>query len=501
MLNLSAAIDYHARVSPQRQAIAFEDLVITYAALSRRAAQVAAFLIERGVRQGDVVAVRMKNSPAFYDLIFGASRSGAILLPINFRLSAQETRYILDNSGARILFVDDELAADVGFFPAVVSLNEASRRDLTFAGICGRPVPPAVPARAEDIFRLMYTSGTTSQPKGVVHTYANVHWKNLDLTVALGLDADTRLLVAGPLFHVGGFDAPGCAVLLLGGFIRLLRQFEPAAALDAISDDGLTGAWLAPVMLHRLLEAGAGGRNLRSLQWCIGGGERTPEERIRAFGSLFPCARYIDAYGLTETCSCDTLMEAGRELEKIGSVGRPVAHIQLRICDDAGTSLPPRTDGEVCIQGPKVTQGYWRDAEKTASSFFPDGWFRTGDIGHLDEDGFLYLTDRKKDMIISGGENIASSEVERVLYALSQVSEAAVIGMPCPRWGERPVAVVVLKPGTTLSYDEIVRHCQQHLARFKVPDRLILRDALPRNPSGKVLKRLLRDEYAGKVQS
>ena len=190
------------------------------------------------------------------------------------------------------------------------------------------------------------------------------------------------------------------------------------------------------------------------------------------------------------------MMEAGREIEKIGSTGRALAHVQIAIMDDGGNPVPTGTHGEICLRGPKVTQGYFKDPEKTAASFFGE-WFRTGDVGYLDAEGFLYLTDRKKDMIISGGENVASSEVERVLYQLPQVAEAAVVGLPDERWGERVTAVVVLAPGCSLSFDELRAHCERRLGGFKTPKQLVVREALPRNPSGKVLKRVLRDELSG----
>src|SRR5919197_2861039 len=253
---------------------------------------------------------------------------------------------------------------------------------------------------------------------------------------------------------------------------------------------------MAPVMMGRVLEVNAPQRfDLSSFRWCIGGGEKTPESRIRAFGSVFPRARYIDAYGLTESCSGDTLMEPGREIEKIGSTGRATPHVQIEIRDDQGRPLPPRTEGEICLRGPKLTKGYWKDPEKTRASFYGD-WFRTGDVGFLDDEGFLYITDRKKDMIISGGENIASSEVERVIYQLPEVREVAVVGVPDERWGERPVAVVILREGKQLDYPTLARHCRNCLAGFKVPKELHIRNSLPRNPSGKVLKRVLREELA-----
>ncbi len=350
------------------------------------------------------------------------------------------------------------------------------------------------PRQPRDLMRLMYTSGTTDRPKGVMLSYENMYWKSADQTLVLGLNADTRLLVVGPLYHVGALDLPGIAVLWHGGLMSIQRNFEPGEALAAIEGEQLNAAWFAPVMTTSLLTNPDRHRyDVSSLKWAIGGGEKTPEVRIRAFTDLFKSARYIDAYGLTETVGGDTFMEAGREIEKIGSTGRAIAHVEIEIRDDRGNCLPPGFDGEICLRGPKVTRGYWKDPAKTAAAFFGD-WFRTGDVGHLDADGFLYLTDRKKDMIISGGENIASSEVERVIYELPAVREVAVVGMPDQRWGEMPVAVVVLAENGALDLRALAAHCRSRLAGFKVPRELVIRDSLPRNPSGKVLKRVLRAE-------
>jgi fatty-acyl-CoA synthase len=348
--------------------------------------------------------------------------------------------------------------------------------------------------RPDDLFRLMYTSGTTDRPKGVMHTYDNFYWKCADHVLALGLNAQSRLLMAGPLYHVGAFDLPGVAVLWQGGSVVILREFSASAALTLIETAQINCAWLAPVMTTALLsEAPTSGRDLTSLNWVIGGGERTPEARIRSFSQSFPNARYIDAYGLTESCSGDTLMEAGREIEKIGSVGRALAHVEIEIRDESGIPLPAGQAGEICLRGPKVTRGYWNDPVKTRTAFFGD-WFRTGDMGYLDAEGFLFLTDRLKDMIISGGENIASSEVERAILELPGVREVAVIGAPDAQWGERPVAYIVAESGADLTAQMVLSHCRSRLAGFKTPRDVLFRETLPRNPSGKVLKRLLREE-------
>lgn len=492
MINLSSFIAFHARRTPDRPALKYRGKEISYARFDTRLRQVAGWLAARGIGPGDVVAVLMKNSAAFLELVFATSHLGAVFLPINFRLSRDEVSYIAGNAGARLLIVDEELAENAAG-AAVIVLNEAAQQSVTHLAGDLAPAPMHV-CTPTDLMRLMYTSGTTDRPKGVMLSYENIYWKSADQTIALGLSAETRLLVVGPLYHVGALDLPGIAVLWHGGFLSIQRNFEPETALAAIAEDRLNAAWFAPVMTTAMLTCPSRDRyDVSSLKWAIGGGEKTPEARIRAFSQLFRNARYIDAYGLTETCGGDTFMDAGREIEKIGSTGRAIAHVEIEIRDEAGKRLPANVNGEICLRGPKITKGYWKDPAKTASAFFGD-WFRSGDVGYLDEDGFLYLTDRKKDMIISGGENIASSEVERVIYELPGVREVAVIGLRDARWGEKPVAVVVLADGMTLELPALADHCRTRLASFKVPKQLIIRDALPRNPSGKILKRVLRAE-------
>jgi fatty-acyl-CoA synthase len=492
MINLSSFIAFHARRTPDRPALKYRGEEISYATFDLRVRVVAGWLAEQGIGEGEVVAVLMKNSAAFLELVFATSHLGAIFLPINFRLSRDEVCYIAGNAGARLLIADEELAANAAGAKIAV-LNEAAQQTVTLITSGARPAPMQI-RQPSDLMRLMYTSGTTDRPKGVMLSYDNFYWKSADQTIALGLGADTRLLVVGPLYHVGALDLPGIAVLWHGGFISIVRDFEPETALAAIAGDKLNAAWFAPVMTTAMLTCPARNEyDVSSLKWAIGGGEKTPELRIRAFSDYFRNARYIDAYGLTETVGGDTFMEAGREIKKIGSTGRAIAHVEIEIRDEDGKALPPNVNGEICLRGPKITRGYWKDPEKTASAFFGD-WFRSGDVGYLDDDGFLYLTDRKKDMIISGGENIASSEVERVIYDLPEVREVAVIGLRDARWGERPVAIVVLAEGAVLELPALTEHCRTRLASFKVPKQLVIRDSLPRNPSGKILKRVLRAE-------
>lgn len=497
MVNLSAFIAYHARLTPDRLAVVYGEQRITYGELAERIHRLAAVLAAEGIGAGDVVAVFMKNSAAFLEIAFAVSHVGGVFLPINFRLAPAEAQYIVENAGAKLVFADDEFTGVTAQLGRVITLDADAQHDSRRLAQSALTIPTPTPRKPEDLFRLMYTSGTTDRPKGVMHSYDNFYWKSLEHVTALGLSAQDRLLMIGPLYHVGAYDLPGVAVLWLGGSVCIQRDFDAAAALALMERERITGTWSAPVMMNQMLTvAQQKAYDVGSLKWWIGGGEKTPESRIRDFAKAFPAARYIDAYGLTETCSGDTLMEPGREFEKIGSVGRPTPHVELAIYDETGQKLAAHTEGEICLRGPKVTKGYWRDPEKTKASFFGD-WFRTGDIGYVDDDGFLFITDRKKDMIISGGENIASSEVERVIYQLPQVNDVAVIGVPDARWGERPIAVVVLRDGGVLDFATLEAHCKQALAKFKVPRELHIRDVLPRNPSGKILKRELRKEFTG----
>ena len=493
MVSITASVAWWARTEPQRLALTYGGQRISYAGLQQRVLSAATFLASRGIGAGDVVALLMKNSAAFLELSLAASHLGAVVLPINYRLGRDEVDYIVGNAEAKLLCADEELAKAAPERCPIAWIDAQAQADSrTLAGDGEIAAPTAHAVAPADLYRLMYTSGTTDRPKGVMHSYANMAWKCLDHITALGLNREDRLLVVGPLYHVGAYDLPGVAVWMAGGALMVEREFDAAAALQLIERERITGAWMAPIMLNRCLSLAERDRyDVSSLRWLIGGGERTPEERIRDFSELFTQARYIDAYGLTETCSGDTLMEAGREIEKIGSTGRALPHVSVGIFDDEGRELAAGDIGEICLSGPKVCQGYWKDAKKTAASFF-GRWFRSGDMGYLDAEGFLYLTDRKKDMIISGGENIASSEVERVIYTLPQIEEAAVVGLPDPNWGECVTAAVVLRPGSTLTLEQLRAHCAGKLGGFKNPKKLILCDSLPRNPSGKVLKRELR---------
>jgi len=421
-------------------------------------------------------------------------------MPINWRLAAPELRFILEHSGARALVCGDqliELANDAtnelkdDLLRVCISTKEVAgwERFADVGGGSARSVRDHV--QGDDIHRLMYTSGTTGRPKGVMITHANLAWKNYAHIAEFGFTASDLGLACGPLYHVGALDLTTTSLIAVGATIIIHRAFEASDVVDEIERSRVTTVWLAPAMVNAIMALpDIEQRDLSSLRLVINGGEKMPIPLIERIQRTFPSAWFADAYGLTETVSGDTFLDRDSIVTKLGSVGRPCQYLELEIWDERGASLPPRERGEVVLRGPKVFKGYWRDPDATSAAF-AGGWFHTGDIGVQDEDGYLYIVDRLKDMIVSGGENIAGSEVERVLYEHESVVEAAVVGRPDDRWGEVPIAYVVSRSETTTP-EELIEHCRRQLARYKVPKDVTLVDALPRNPSGKVLKRELR---------
>jgi acyl-CoA synthetase (AMP-forming)/AMP-acid ligase II len=500
-VNWFAVLAHHAARAPEKALTVFEGEKTTYRAMAVRAAALAGGLAERGVGRGDVVALLSYNCPEFLETVFAANHLGAIAMPINWRLAGPEVRFILEHSGARALVCDTDL---------IELANQATDGvDARLLRLCLEPTPRVgwtaladvrshpgridhVPAAPDDIHRLMYTSGTTGRPKGVMISHANLAWKNLAHIVEFGFTSDDLGLVCGPMYHVGALDLTTTSLIAAGATVIIHRTFDAEQVVDELERSRVTTVWLAPAMVNAIMALrDIGRRDLSSVRVVINGGEKMPIPLIERLQRTFPSAWFADAYGLTETVSGDTFLDRDSMITKLGSVGRPCLYLQLDIWDDRGRSVPAGERGEIVMRGPKVFRGYWRDPDATAEAF-AGGWFHTGDVGVRDDDGYLYIVDRFKDMIVSGGENIASSEIERVLYEHDGVLEAAVVGRPDDRWGEVPVAFVVLRGDATATADELLDHCRVHLARFKVPKALTFLDALPRNPSGKVLKRELR---------
>ncbi|HEY6473313.1 MAG TPA: long-chain fatty acid--CoA ligase [Acidimicrobiales bacterium] len=502
-VNWFGVLAHHAERSPEHAMTVFEGRVTTYREMAERAGALAAGLHARGVTRGGVVGLLSYNCPEFLETVFAANYLGAIAMPINWRLAAAEVRYILEHSEARALVCDGALVDLAG--EATVGLESALLRSCidpeapdgwtTLEELRSvTPVVERVSTDSDDVHRLMYTSGTTGRPKGVMITHANLAWKNLAHLVEFGFTADDLGLACGPLYHVGALDLTTTSLIAAGATTIIHRSFDASAVVDELERSRVTTVWLAPAMVNAIMALpDIEQRDLSSVRVIINGGEKMPIPLIERIQRVFPSAWFADAYGLTETVSGDTFLDRENIVRKLGSVGRPCLHLDLEVWDDRGHPVAAGEPGEIVMRGPKVFKGYWRDPDATAKAF-DGGWFHTGDIGVMDEDGYLFIVDRLKDLIVSGGENIAGSEVERVLYEHPAVLEVAVVGRRDDRWGEVPIAFVVLRPGEAVGVDDLIAHCAGLLAKFKVPKDVTFLDALPRNPSGKVLKRELRSQ-------
>jgi acyl-CoA synthetase (AMP-forming)/AMP-acid ligase II len=511
MFNLARSLDRNADRTPHEDAVIFRDTRLTHLQLHDRVTALAAAFQAAGVGKGDIVALLMGNRPEFLESALAANRVGAAFLPLNVRLAEPELEYIIRHAGAAAIVTEPGFAAPVAAisgrlttrWTAVMTGEEehaspGAVRYESFLGAHRGASVPAADVTETDLHRLMYSSGTTAHPKGVPITYGNFYWKTIGHVAEFGISAADRTLMAGPMYHVGAFDLPGIGTWWVGGSLVILPRFDVPDLLAGVERERPTNVWLAPAMVNATLNAIAqspelGNRSTASVRFITGGGEKMPVTLIERLLAAFPSARFADAYGLTETASGDTFNDQAHTLSKIGSVGKPVVNLDVRILGPGDVPAEPGIQGEIALRGPKVMSAYWKNPDATAAAFTADGWFRTGDVGHLDKDGYLYIDDRKKDMIVSGGENVATSEVERVLYECDAVLEAAVVAMPDERWGEVPRAFVVRKPGQEITEQALIAHCRSRLAGFKTPKQVVFLDTLPRNPSGKVLKRELRE--------
>ena len=493
-------VERHAHRSPNRVALKFEGRTTTYAELHRRIRELAAGLSERGVAQGDRVAMLMANRAEFVESLLAVNLLGAIAVPVNFRLSAGEVAHIVRDSGARLLFVDADLAAAVpaGQSLRCIVIGEPWEGSEAYENVFSDGAPPVVGIDERDIALIMYTSGTTGAPKGAMLSHLNLLMQSLTLIRGWRLFGEDEVnLCASPLFHIAaiGSVAP---MLLIGATIVILPsgQFRAAAVLDLVEREQVTSLFLVPAQWQVLCadpDAPVRARSLRTVGW---GAAPAAVSLLEEMARTFPDAANVAVFGQTEMSPVTCLLDSRDAMTKIGSVGRPVPTVVARIVDDAMNDVEPGQVGEIVYQGPSTMAGYWNNPEATAAAF-KGGWFHSGDLVRADEDGFIYVVDRKKDMIISGGENIYCAEVENVLAGHPAVGEVTVIGAKHARWGETPVAVVIpADPASPPTLDDLAAWCQGRLASYKKPTVLVLVDSLPRNASGKVLKHELRASYA-----
>lgn len=501
--NLAYGMLRRAALNPERTAIIFEEEKITYAELGERVRRQATLLREAGVCAGDRVGYLGFNHPAFFETLFAANTLGAIFVPLNFRLTAEELTFIINDAGVHTLICDDALQPVVE--QAIPNLccrqyfsseSEANNwRHLNSERAAVEPIVDVASADEHDICLIMYTSGTTGLPKGAMLTHGNILWNNINAMMAFGGSRDDIVLTAAPVFHIGALNVMCLNCFQLGATVALLRSFDPGQVLADFERYGATHMFGAPAMfLFISQQPQFESTDLSSIKMLLCGGAPVPVPLIELYGERG--ISFCQAYGLTETSPFACGLSEEWATKKLGSAGQAPLFTEVRIVDDDNRPLPEGEKGEICIRGPNIMKGYWNRPEATAEAIDEMGWFHSGDIGYMDEDDFVYISDRLKDMVISGGENVYPAEVESILYKHDAIAEVAVIGLPDEKWGEAVTAVVALNEGQELTLEGLREFATDHLARYKIPLRLHVVDALPRNPAGKVLKYVLKERLA-----
>lgn len=467
-------------------------LQLTYAELDRASARLAGWLRDHGVRPGDRVGIMLPNVPDFAIIYYGVLRAGAVVVPMNVLLKQREVAFYLGDAGARLLF------AWIAFADAAeAGAAEAGARCLVLGpgaldGLTGESAPVTGAAHREpaDTAVILYTSGTTGWPKGAELTHANLT-RNVEVVCRLfGLDERSVILGALPLFHSFGQTCGLNASVASGALLTLLPRFEPAMALEVMARDGVTVLEGVPTMYAALLNHPGRDRfDLSRLRLCVSGGASLPVEVLFSFEAAFDCV-VLEGYGLSETSPVASFSRRDRE-RKPGSIGTPVEGVEMKVVDGSGRELPPNEVGEIVIRGHNVMKGYWHRPDATAEAISRDGWFRSGDLARRDEDGYFFIVDRKKDMVIRGGYNVYPREVEEVLHTHPAVRECAVLGIPHADLGEEVGAAVVLRPGSEVGADDLREFVKAQIAAYKYPRHVWFVDELPKTATGKILKRAI----------
>lgn len=501
-------VEKRASLHPDEPAIISDDgRVFTYSEFSQRVNRLANALPAIGITKGERIAVLFPNNPEFLEVLFAAAKIGAIAVPLNFRLASPELSYILNDCTASVLAYTPEFEEKVKVVKGAdggknikkfIRVGEGAGEDeIDYEGLLSS-FPDSSPGLKEQIVdddphMLVYTSGTTGRPKGAILTHDNTHWNAINAVLRYMLSRKDTNLGAAPLYHIGGLSAGAVPTIFTGGKVVLCRFFDPDQVLKMIESHKVTTMFGIPSMFLMMSESEQFEKtDFSSVRFFIAGGAPCPVSLIERY--LGQGVTFAQGYGLTEAAPGVTALLEEDALRKRGSSGQALFYVEIDIFDENNMELPTGEVGEIVVRGPNVFKGYWNKPEETEEALKYD-WLHTGDIGYLDQEGFLYVTDRKKDMMISGGENIYPIEVENVLRAHPKVADVGVIGMPDAKWGEAPLALVVVEPGEKLGEEELIEFCRDRLARYKVPKKTIFLDELPRNSIGKILKKELRAKY------
>jgi len=501
----------HARERPDQVAISFQGRETTYAEFDRRTDRVANALAAAGVGPGRRIGYLGKNSDAALELTLGAAKAGAVMTPIGWRLAGEEIAWIVDDSDAAMLFVEAEFADAVKRLSP--RLGKVQGYVATGGEVEGWPSypewrdaapdgPPAAQPKSSDVVLQIYTSGTTGRPKGAMLTHANgIGFRTIINREGAGwiASAPTEVtLLSMPFAHIAGVGQ-SLNLFFNGGALVVHREYDPGDVLDAVERHRLSRLFLVPAAIQTLIaHPKAATTDFSRLEYLYYGASPIPLELLRSAIRVLGCD-FVQLYGMTETWgTIVALPPEDHDLDapqRMAAAGRPLPGVELKIIGPDGEALPTGAVGELAVRGPSVMAGYYNRPEATADALGADGWLRTGDAGYLDADGYLFIQDRLKDMIISGAENVYPAEVESSIYGHPDVADVAVIGVPDDRWGEAVKAVVVLKPGTAADPASIIAWSRERVAAFKAPKSVDFIDALPRNPSGKILRRQLREPY------
>lgn len=490
---------------PEKLAIIFKDRRITYRQLHDRVQRLAAGFIRLSIKKGDRVAVLMWNSTELVEAYLAAAHMGAIFTPINYRLTKGELEYVLSDASPSILIVDQKCRAMV---TGAISDPRLTERLYCVSAPCpegtkpysdlftAEPLTAKTPLDIHDPCQLIYTSGTTARPKGVLLSQDNVVWNTINMLLRRHDRHDDVALIVGPMFHSAALNSHYTARLSMGATAVIMDRFDAKEMMELIQREKITVVSGSPTLLIMLMEhCKPGDYDTSSVTTLTSGADKLRLQVQKAIREYFPNINGVyDVYGPTECSPCVTTLEARDSLRKVGSVGPPLPFVKVRLLDDAGNQVKTGEVGEIVVQGPVVMLGYYKQPEETAK-VMKEGWFYTGDIAWADEEGYLFFSDRKKDVIVSGGENIASREVEEALYKHPDVFRVAVFGVPDEKWGERVIAAIVPKEGRHPVLEEVREFTRQHLSSYKVPKEILIMDQLPESGTGKVQKQALKKMY------
>lgn len=503
-MDIGSYLEQNARKTPGKLAIVCEGREHTYRQFNEEVNRLAHGLLALGIRKGDRIALMMKNSDYFVFAFFASAKIGAVVVPINFRLTASEVHYILEQSGTSLVFCDDEFEDVIagarqgaGVEHVVVSGAANVPGHLSFAGIYAESVVnPQLDVCEDDDLEILYTSGTTGRPKGALFDHKRIFNVGLTMMISMGINQQERFLHIAPLFHSAQLNLFLISGIVLGATHFIHRDFHPVKTLEAIQEHKITHFFGVPAMYNFMLQVpNAAGYDLSAIKRCGYGAAPMPPELVRKSIELFRTDQFYNLCGLTEAGPGGILLDPEGHRHHLGKGGKAAFLTEARVVNEEGEDVLPGGVGEFILKGESIMKEYYRKPEETAKTI-KDGWLYTGDLATIDEEGYITLVDRKKDMIISGGENVYSIEVEEILYEHPAVLEAAIIGLPDEVWGEAVCAVIVPKQDAMVDEQELKSFCRQKLAGYKVPRRIFIEEALPRNASGKILKYQLRQKLS-----